>query len=116
LQISRSTVEAAKALGDILRPSFPDVRLHYVQSYIALVINGKQLVKLRKRENGKPQVKVWLTNEQIRFAASAIAESNDIEPAANGNNLWFYADAKMLKSHAEIMVKLTQLVKASWEG
>jgi len=121
LQISKSTVEAAKTLSDILRASFPDVRLHYVQSYIAILINGKRLIKLRKRESGKPQVKVWLNKEKFKQAREVIASDSDagkckLETTNDDNHLWFYADAKALRDHAELMLKLTQMVKDSWEN
>jgi hypothetical protein len=109
------TLETAKGLMELLKSVFPDGKLHFVRSYISIVVDGYNYVAIRKRGEDKTQIKIWISEKNFKTATDLL-NATEISYTNKGQHLYFTTDAKAVVNHSEMMLKLASLIKDSWEN
>ena len=114
-----SNLETAKALFELVKPVFPEGKLHYVKNYISIVVNGYSYYSFRARTGEKSKIEIWVSDSNFA-AANELFDSAEISishkpGSSSGQRVVFTADSKKIKSHPDVIVKLAALVKDSWE-
>jgi len=114
-QDAPATLEMAKLALELLKPMYPDGRLNFVQSYIALVVNGNNYITFRTRGAGKSEVRFWLTESRIKPACSILDGDSMQYKMKRQQHLCITTDSKWLKEHSDTFNKVARLSKESWE-
>ncbi len=71
---SPSSLEAAKILHEIVKPIYPDSKLHYVQNYISILVKGKSRFAVRKRPANQSEIRVWCSDKMKVKATELFAD------------------------------------------
>jgi hypothetical protein len=114
-QDSPATLEMAKTALELLKQIFPEAKLNYVQSYVALVVNGNNYITFRTRDAGKSEVRLWLTEARTKIAGDILNGVSMPFKLKRNQHLCFTTDSKWLKEHADAFSKVAQLSKESWQ-
>jgi hypothetical protein len=115
------TLEASKAFVAILKPTFPTAELHYVNSYIAVLINGERYAKLETVSGNKSRIVLWFFNTVSPQATEILAKANvpfstsKKNEKHNEQRLYVTVDNKSVENHSEAMLKVVELTKKSWD-
>jgi hypothetical protein len=108
------TLETAKTLLELVKPTFPEAKLHYVKYYIAIEVNGNNCFWLHRRGGNKSLVTFWLL-ERLLPLAGELLDKAEIAYTKKNQDLWFVTDSKALKNHKELIDNLIEFTKLSWD-
>ncbi|PWU13605.1 MAG: hypothetical protein C5B50_18940 [Verrucomicrobia bacterium] len=120
-QESPGTLDTSKALLEAISPTFPTAELHYVNSYIAVLIDGQRYLKLETAGGNKSRLVFWFSKKVPPEVNELLAKTNlpystsKIDAKHNEQRLYIIADSKLIAGHSEIMAQLTQMTKLSWD-
>jgi hypothetical protein len=112
------TLEAAKILLEITKPKIPDAKLHFTQSYIVIEANRAHYIWLKKRGGGASYLSFWFTQKNIPEAEEQLKKTSlsfEKKSYSKGYNVCFTTDGKALQTNSEVMVRLAELARLSYE-
>lgn len=110
------TVEAAKALRDVVAPVFGEADLKYVKNYIAISVGGYNYFWLHKRSGGKSLVGLWFKDGLLRPEAVKLFDEAGLSCVPKGTrSLMVTADRKLIQNNETIFRDAATLVKKADE-
>ena len=107
------TLEAAKALQEIIKQELPTAQLHYVKYYIKISVDGDNYIWLSKRSGNKCLIGFWFSDKYFG-QATELLDKAEISYTKKNLVLYFKTDSKTLKNHSPLIQKLAELSKLSW--
>jgi hypothetical protein len=107
------TLDAAKTLADILKPVFPNAKIHPVKYYIAIDVDGTQHVWIRPKSNNKSEIKFWIS-ESLTPRGQTILEKAEIPVKVQKEYVIFLMDSTSLKKHTEAIGEFAKVTKTAW--
>lgn len=117
-EYSHWTLETASTLLEIIRPVYPSAALHYVKYYIAIEVNGDNHIWLHKRSGNKSEIGFWFSDKYLPQVVKLLDEAEISYTKKNskkGQMVYFTNDSKALRNHSELLVKLAEFEKSSWD-
>ena len=108
------TLEAANTLLNIIKPVFPNGKLHCVKHYIAIEVDGENRIWIHKRSNPKSHISFWFT-EKLFPKAVELLDKAEISAATRNQHILLTMDSKSLIKSESVVVELANLFKTSWE-
>jgi hypothetical protein len=110
------TVEAARALRDVVAPVFGEADLKYVKNYIAISVNGYNYFWLHKRSGGKSLVGLWFRHGVLRPEAVKLFDQAGVPCVPKSkSSLMVTADRQLIQTNAKMFRDAAALVKKSDE-
>lgn len=109
------TVDAAKALLEIVAPDFGPTELNFVKHYIGINVHNNNYLWLHKRSGGKSLINFWFTDELLP-EAQKLFDGAGIAYARRKGTLRVTGDKQLLQKHAPIVREAAKLVKQSWNN
>jgi hypothetical protein len=107
------TVEAAKTLLEIIKPVFPNGRIHTVKSYITIEVDGTQHVWIKNKSNNKSEIKFWISDGKMPEGL-AVLEKAEINVKKEKEHLSFLMDSNSLKKHSRAIIDFANITKDAW--
>lgn len=120
-QEAPGTLDTSKALLEAIKPTFPTADLRYVNSYIAILVDGDMYMKLETAGGNKSKLVIWFSQKvppevnALLDTAKLPYNTSKIDAKHNLQRLYITADSKLIASNAATMVKLTEMATRSWE-
>lgn len=109
------TLEATKALLDVVSGEFDDPRLNYVKNYVAISVHNSNYFWLRKRSAKKSLLGFRISNELLD-QAKAILDQNNVPYVHKPKKLLLTVDRPLVEERREMFIALAKLVKSTREG
>jgi hypothetical protein len=110
------TVDAAKALRDIVAPVFDRVELKYVKNYIAISVAGYNYFWLHKRTGEKSLIGYWFKKGLLRPEAMKLFDDAGVPYLQKyTSSLMILADQQTIQNNAAAFREAAKLVKKSDE-
>ncbi len=109
------TLDAAKALLEVVSPIYTDVSLNFLKYYIAIVVvDRKNFLWMHKRGGGKSMLNFKLS-ERLLPQAMEILDAAGVTYVQKNQILRMTVDPQMIQANAEMLTKIADLVRKSWE-
>jgi hypothetical protein len=108
------TVDAAKTLLEIIKPVYPDGKLHYVKSYIAIEVGRENRVRIFRRSANKSCIGFWFTPKLLPKAVELL-DAAEIASEPDNQHVWLIMDSNSLKKYQTTIVQVAEISKAAWE-
>lgn len=109
------TVDAAKALAEILVPVFGTGALKYVKNYIAFTVEEENYFWLHKRSSNKSLLSFWLPGDLL-VQAGTLLDEGAISHVKKTETIRVTVDEQLLKKNAELIRAIASLVRQGWQG
>jgi hypothetical protein len=109
------TLEAANTLVNILKPVFPNGKLHCVKHYIAIEVDGENRIWIHKRSNPKSLFNFWFTDKLLPKALELLDKAEIVSTTTKNQEILLTMDSKSLKTHESTIIELCKVFKTSWE-
>ncbi len=114
------SLRCAESLLKIISSVFPGMEMKYVQNYISLSFAKQIYFSFRKRAGGRSLLQFWLTDEHVSAATALLKEKHlafDLKPYNRGGQLVrLSVEEKTIQTESELFLKLSELVKQSWQS
>ena len=108
------TLDAAKALLEVVRPIYANASLNLVKYYIAIEVNRHNYLWLNKRGRGKSMLG-FTVSEQLLSQALEALDAAGMPYVQKHREIRITIDQEMIRANAEMLSKIADLVRKSWE-
>ncbi len=108
------TLDAAKALLEVVRPIYASATLNLVKYYIAIEVNRQNYLWMHKRSGGKSLLTFWVS-ERLLPQATETLDAAGIPYVQRNQELKITVDQQMIHTNSEVLTKIADLVRKSWE-
>mgnify|MGYP000303684340 CR=1 FL=1 len=109
------TMDAARALLEIVRPVYGDASLNYVKNYIGIMVNGNNYFWFHKRSGNKSLLNFWLTESLLSSATKLLDEKGIPYTVRKNESIRITIDKETISNNPELFIKIAQLVRQAWE-
>ncbi len=109
------TLEAAKALLDVVRPVYPNAVLNYVKYYIAIEVSNNNYMWFHKRSNGNSLLSLWFS-ESLLPQALKIFDEAKLSYVQKNQSLKLTTNKQMIETNADSFREIAKLVQESWNN
>jgi hypothetical protein len=108
------TLDAAKALLEVVRPTYANVSLNLVKYYIAIEVSRQNYLWLHKRGGGKSLLKFW-TSERLLPQAMEALDAAGVSYVQKNQEVGIIVDSQMIQTNGEMLSKIAAIVQKSWQ-
>ena len=108
------TLDAAKALLEVVYPICAGATLNLVKYYIAIEVNRNNYLWMHKRGGGKSLLGFWVS-ERLLPQATETLDAAGIPYIQRNQDLKITVDQQMIHTNSEVLTKIADLVRKSWE-
>jgi len=113
-QKSTWTLDAAKALLEVVRTPLPGASLNFVKNYIGVEVNGNNYLWLHKRSNARSLLGCWFSESRIADAAAVFDEAG-MAYTKKKQELRIAVDKGTIIEKSGAFATIAELIKHSWE-
>lgn len=107
------TLENAKLLLEIVKPVFPNGKLHYTKARIVIVEDGRGYVWIHRRASNKSQITFWIKDKLLPSAVGVLDKAGIVYVERN-QDVSFPMDSKSLNSQASTILEFATISKQSY--
>ena len=107
------TLDAAKALLEVVNKVYGNSTLNFVKNYIAIVVNNNNYLWLHKRSGNKSLLGFWL-GEDLLQQGGEVLDSHGISYVKKTTSIRITIDKAMISSGSDTFVEIAKLVKKAW--
>ena len=108
------TLDAAKSILEATRSTLTGATLNFVKNYIGIEVNGNNYMWLHKRSSGRCLLSCWFTEPHLPDAI-ALLDKAGLAYTKKNQMLRISTDRTAITSKADVLAKIAELVKKSWE-
>jgi hypothetical protein len=108
------TIDASKALLEVVGSIFEEPVLRYVKNYIAINVSGNNYFWLHKRSSNKSLLGFRISDDLLEDVTMQLDEAN-ISFTQKRNRIRFTVDADMIRGHSDLLFKIAGHVKQTWK-
>jgi len=108
------TIDAANEFLNTIGDSFESPSFRFLKYYIAINVNGKNYFRFNRRSAGKSLLNFRTKADQIDDVATLLDEKN-ISFVQKRNRFRFKVDKNFITNHLELLERISEYVKESWE-
>lgn len=108
------TLDAAKALLEIVKPVFEKPSLHFRKNYIAVRVRGNNYLFLHKRSAGKSFISFYLSDSLLP-EAQRVLDRSDLSYVKRKDSIVITTNKPTIQENQEIIREVAKYVAKSWE-
>jgi hypothetical protein len=108
------TLDSAKTLLAVVQPIYANATLNLVKDYIGIQFNRNNHFSMRRRNGGKSLLSFWVS-ERLLPQVVEVLDAAGVPCVQKREKVFITVDQQMIQTHAEILTKIAEAVKKSWE-
>ena len=108
------TIEAAKALVDVVGDQFENSSIRFLKNYVSLNVLGNNYFWFHKRSANKSLFGFRISDDHLENVSQILDEKN-ITYVLKRNRFKITCDAEFIHTHSELLKQVAMYVKKTWQ-